>query len=91
MAKDVGHELTYAAIYPLTSSVHHLDVVGLVAQSDGEDGEVLPSTNNLQLALANGGWGLFVALDCFNEMASLGMEQEIETIFKKYKSALGKL
>jgi hypothetical protein len=79
MAKDVDHERTYAAIYPLTSSVHHLDVVGLVAQSDGEDVEVLPSTNNLPLALSNAGWGLFVALDAFNDLAALGMAQEIES------------
>ena len=66
-------------------------MVGLAAQSDVEDVEVLPSTNNLQLALANAGWGLFVALDSFNEMAALGMDQEIEAIFKDHRSALGKL
>ena len=88
MAKDVGHEETYDAIYPLASSVQHLDIVGLVAQTSDDDVDVLPSSNNIELAISNATWGLFVALDCYNGIAALGMDREIEAMFEAFKTAL---
>ena len=49
---------------------------------------ILPSSNNIEPAIANAGWGLFTALDCYNEIASLGMDQEIKVMFEAYGSAL---
>ena len=88
MAEDVGLEAAYAVIYPVASSIHHLDIVGLAAQSAGEDVEILPSTQNLELSLAVAGIGLFTVLDCYSEVASLGFGEELQAMSKAYKSAL---
>jgi hypothetical protein len=88
MAEEVGHEKTYVFVYPLLSSVHHLDIVGLGAQTDDEDVEILPSWNNIELALALAGMFVFLALGFYNEVASLGADKEIAALFAAHKSAL---
>lgn len=91
MAKDVGHENQYAFIYPVTSSVHHVDVVGLGAQTADEDVETLPSPNNIELAVAIAGVSLFLAIDCYNDVASLQMDKEIKATFDAHNSALDQI
>ena len=88
MAEEVGHEKTYLFVYPVTSSVHHLDIVGLAAQTDNEDVEVLPSRKNIELALAIAGMGVFLTLDCYNEVASLGADKEIAALFAAHRNAI---
>jgi len=91
MAKDIGIEQSYLGIYPFTSSVHHLDVIGVMAQEDENlfDIEVLPSEKNIGIALSISGLGAYVSLASFDEAAKLGKETVLaDWLFKKYKTAL---
>jgi hypothetical protein len=89
MAAEVGQGQAYFFVYPVTSSIHHLDIVGLGAHVDDEDVEMLPSWKNIELAVAIAGIGVFLTLDCYNEVAGLGMDKEIGELFKAHKDALG--
>ncbi len=90
MAKDVGIEQQYLAVYPLTSSVHHLDVIGIMAQKDDRiaDAEVLPSESNIALALSIAGMSAYVALAALDDALDAKMSDELAEWSKRYRTAL---
>ncbi len=89
MAKSVGIEQQYLAVYPFTSSVHHLDVIGVMAQEDEGvmDVEVLPSEKNIRLALAIAGMSAYIALRYYDESMTTGKAKELEDWFQRYSVA----
>jgi hypothetical protein len=89
MAKDVGVEQQYLAIYPFTSSVHHLDVMGVMAQEDEQimDVEFLPSDANVELALSITGMSAYVALRYFDQAAGTAKAEELKNWFGRYSAA----
>jgi hypothetical protein len=89
MAKDVGLEQEYLALYPFTSSVHHIDVIGVMAQEDERinDIEVLPSDANIRLALAISGMSAYVALLWFDQAAGSMKAEELKNWFACYSAA----
>jgi hypothetical protein len=89
MANDVGLAQQYLAIYPFTSSVHHLDVIGIMAQEDNRilDIEVLPSDANTDLALSISGMTAYAALYRFDQAVSGGKAVELENWFQRYGAA----
>jgi hypothetical protein len=70
--------------------VHHLDVVGLMAQEDegGLDVEVLPSRNNIDLALSIAGLSISLALDYFDQSLGAVHAEAIKGGFDEFKKAL---
>ena len=90
MAKDVGLEQQYLAVYPFTSSVHHLDVIGIMAQEDDgiSDIEVLPSGKNLDLALSIAGLSAYVAVAALDEALGAKSSQKLADWSKQYRASL---
>ncbi len=90
MAVDIGIEQAYLAVYPFASSVHHLDVIGIIAQEDQRIGdiEVLPSRANLDLALSIAGLSAYVALTSLDDALGSGQSQALTDWFREYRSAL---
>ncbi len=90
MAKEIGIEHQYLAIYSFTSSIHHLDVIGIMAQEDDSilDIEVLPSIKNIELALAIGGLSTYLALRYFDKAAGLGKDTVLDELFHRSRAAL---
>ncbi len=90
MAKDIGIEQSYLGVYPFTSSIHHLDVIGIMAQEDDRilDVEALPSEANLDLALSISGMSAYIALTFFDDAVSLGKENALKAWFSQYGNVL---
>lgn len=91
MAKDLGVEQSYLGIYPFTSSVHHLDVIGIMAQEDANDIEVLPSAANIYLALSISGLSAYIVLACYDEAKALGKEAVLKEWLSRYFISLTKV
>jgi hypothetical protein len=89
MAKDVGLEQQYLAIYPFGSSVQHLDVIGVMAQEDDRilDVEVLPSDKNIELALSISGMSAYIALRHFDQLVGTGKATALQKWFERYENA----
>ena len=90
MAKDVGIEKQYLAVYPFTSSVHHFDVIGVMAQEDQQisDVEVLPSEKNIDLALSIAGISAYVALASLDDALGANQSDSLAGWSQQYRSAL---
>jgi hypothetical protein len=81
MAEKAGLGDLYGVIYPLLSSIHHHDISGLSSQAESKsiDMEVAPSDNWLGLALMTGHSSVVRVLSCFNEVAKLGLDAELQS------------
>jgi len=93
MAEEAGLVDLYLTFFFWASSMHHGDVVGLALQIDksvlGVD--VAPSERWIDTALVIGHGSLIRTLNYYNEVAQMGMDQEIQQAVDDFKAAWGKL
>jgi len=89
MAKEAGLIQAYLTFYSWASSLHHSDVAGLSFQTDREGFAVdmAPSLEWIDLALISGHGSLIRTLECYNNVAQLGMAEDIEKAIEDFKTA----
>lgn len=82
MAEVVGRKDQYTPFYAWASGMHHVNAVGLQAQTedDGVDVDTAPSTRWILTALAVGQDAVLSVIDDYNEAAGHGMEKEIAAL-----------
>jgi len=86
-ARDVGMGDHYETFYSWASSMHHVDIGALTAQADSKDVDVAPSLEWLNIALITGHMAALRCLGAFNEVASLGMDKEIQVAMDDFQTA----
>ena len=79
MAVDVGLGDHYPTFYSWASSMHHIDIGGLASQSEGNDVNVAPSLEWIDIALIAGHSAALIVLEEFNGVAALGFDEEIQS------------
>ena len=95
MAKEIGREPLYLTFYSWASSMQHLDFAGLSSQTEtsleGKDAaifcDVAPSENWIETALLTAHGSALLVIDNYNEVAKLGMEQEIQSANEAFTKA----
>lgn len=92
MAEEVSMGQLYLTYYSFASSMHHLDFGGLSMQTERQaaDVDVAPSEAWLDLASIMGHSAALRCLTNYNEVASLGMDRELEVAGENFKRAWGK-
>jgi hypothetical protein len=88
-AEAVGMGKFYPTFYGYASSIHHGDIGGLAAQiSTGKfQTEIAPSFNAIRDALIMGHQSVIVVIDNFNEVAALGLADEIKAAVEGFQKA----
>jgi hypothetical protein len=95
-AEEVGMGIVYNTVYTWASSLMHLDFSGLALQSESVFGnnkeadlfcDVAPSEKWLSEALLVGHASTLLILDCYNKVAMLGMDAEIEAANQAFVKA----
>ena len=86
-AADVGMEQHYETFYDWASSMNHGDVSGMAAQAEGIDVDVAPSFKWLNTALITGHMSALRCIGAYDEVASLGLEADIQRAFKAFLAA----
>ena len=91
MAEAVGLGQLYPTFYSFASSMHHLDIGALSAQTEDEtlDVDVAPSEKWLGEALIMGHNAVLHCLIHYNEVANLGMGKQLEAATESFKRAWG--
>jgi len=88
MAEEAGLIEAYLTFYSWASSMHHADVAGLSFQTDTAlDVDMAPSEQWIDIALISGHGCLIRILNCYNEAAHLGMDQDIQKAIEDFKTA----
>ncbi|MGA2436503.1 MAG: DUF5677 domain-containing protein [Bryobacteraceae bacterium] len=89
MAKEVGGESMYGAIYPFGSSMTHTDILAVIAGAYETGGDVkpVPSEANLPLALQIAVTSYAMMLTALDKIANLGQGDSIEAAFTQFKNA----
>jgi hypothetical protein len=85
MAKEIGGESLYGAVYRFGSSLTHTDILAVIAGS-GNSGDVepVPSSENLRLALCTAVMSYAMTLTAFDKIANLGRGEEVATAFRAF-------
>lgn len=85
-AEVVGMGKLYPTFYGYASSIHHGDIGGLAAQISTEDfqTEIAPSFNGIRDALIMGHQSVIVVIKNFNEVAALGLANEINVAVRRF-------
>lgn len=88
MAEKVGFEHLYKTFYGWASSLHHLDISALQAQSDQLTAEpkIAPSKSNIRDALMIGHNSVLHVLRVLNEVAALGFEEALQEHVDKFET-----
>lgn len=86
-AKEVEMLDHYHTFYAWASSMHHVDIGGVVSQADGNDADVAPSAEWIDTALITGHMSVLRTLGAFNEIASLGMESGMQRAMNAFVDA----
>lgn len=88
MAEKVGFKELYMTFYAGASSLHHLDISALTAQSDQLTAEpkTAPSKSNIRYALMIGHSSVLHVLPVFNEVAALGFEEALQEHVDKFET-----
>ncbi len=87
MATAVGLGDQYPTFYGWASSIQHIDIRGLTSQAEGNDVDVAPSLEWIDIALVTGHQAALIVLDVFNEVAGLGFDAEIKEAGEAFKAA----
>jgi hypothetical protein len=79
----------YPTFYAYASSIHHDDSGGLAAQISTEEfrTEIAPSFHAIRDALIMGHQSVIVVIDNFNDVAALGMAEEIRAAIEGFQKA----
>jgi hypothetical protein len=87
IARKIGGESMYGGMYPFTSSLTHMDILGLIAAT-GESGdvEIAPSKVNLTLALQMAVTNYAMALTAWDEIGNCGMSDRLQATFLSFKN-----
>src|SRR5262249_7473814 len=90
-AESVGLGQFYPTFYGYASSIHHGDIGGLAAQiSTGNfQTEIAPSLRGIKGALIMGHQSVIVVIDNFNDVANLGLADEIKAAGDAFQKAWG--
>jgi hypothetical protein len=90
-AEAVGMGKLYPTFYGYASSIHHGDIGGLAAQiSTGNfQTEIGPSFHAIRDALIMGHQSVIVVIDNFNDVAALGLTDEIKAAVDEFQKAWG--
>ena len=85
----VGMGKFYPTFYGYASSIHHGDIGGLAAQiSAGKfQTDIAPSFHAIRDALIMGHQAVIVVIDNFNDVAALGLADEIKTAVEGFQKA----
>jgi hypothetical protein len=85
MARKVAAEGMYGGMYPILSSLTHMDMLGLVfAAGKREDVELAPSGANLTLALQMAITTYAMALTAWDEIGNCGMGDRLQAVFGEF-------
>jgi len=88
-AEEAGRLDIYKTVYRWSCSMHHGDVGALVFQADSSgDADIAPSWQWLGDALRDGYASVIRCLQIYEEVAHLGLKQEIEAAGRDYVKAL---
>ena len=86
MARKVAAEGMYGGMYPILSSLTHMDMLGLVfATGKSEDVDFAPTEANLTLALQMAVTNYAMALTAWDEIGNSGMRDRLEAVFSEFK------
>jgi len=86
-AADVGMGDHYETFYSWASSMHHGDISGMADQAEGNDVVVAPSFEWINIALITGHMAVLRCIGAYNEVASLGMESNIQKAMDDFLAA----
>jgi hypothetical protein len=88
MAEAVGMGELYDTFYRWASSIHHVDITGLLAHSDGQslDVNVSPTLDCAREALIMGHNATITCLAVLNDEAKLGFDSRLEEAADTFKS-----
>jgi len=85
MARKIAAEGMYGGMYPILSSLTHMDMLGLVfATGKNEDVELAPSEANLTLALQMAITTYAMALTAWDEIGKCGMGDRLQAVFSEF-------
>ena len=88
MAAEVGLAELYPTFYSWASAIHHANISGLSTQTDDSgDVEVAPSLGWVDLALISGHRAALSLLTTFNNVAALGMDNQLEDARQDFQRA----
>jgi hypothetical protein len=87
MAKEIGGESLYGAVYRFGSSLTHTDILAVIAGS-GPSGDVepVPSSENLTLAFGTAVMSYATTLTAFDKVVGFGRGNEIATAFRVFSN-----
>jgi len=88
MARKVAAEGMYGGMYPMLSSLTHIDMLGLnIAAGKSEHVELAPSESNVTLALRMAVTNYATALTAWDEIGNCGMRERLEAVFGEFTEA----
>jgi hypothetical protein len=88
-AEDVGMGTLYPTFYGYASSIHHGDIGGLAAQISTAkfQAQIAPSLLSIRDALIMGHQSVIVVIGNFNDVAALGLAEQIKVALEGFQKA----
>ena len=89
MAQELGRENHYRRFYASASGMHHIDILGVAAQSEEESFHVdlAPSMNWLDIALVTGHGAAVEMMVDYNAIAGHGMDVQLKKAKDEFEEA----